>query len=97
MVKPPLRTKSIGFKVSQEEYAQLETAAQKPGETWGQTGRFSFSTNFIQFRNSAGKALLVSDPTGSYEQQGKLTRGAARAAPASLWGKRAGSAAAVEQ
>jgi hypothetical protein len=25
MVKPPLRTKSIGFKVSQEEYAQLET------------------------------------------------------------------------
>jgi len=27
MVKPPLRTKSIGFKVSEEEYAQLETAA----------------------------------------------------------------------
>jgi hypothetical protein len=26
MVKPPLRTKSIGFKVSEEEYAQLETA-----------------------------------------------------------------------
>ena len=25
MVKPPLRTKSIGFKVSEEEYAQLET------------------------------------------------------------------------
>ena len=28
MVKPPLRTKSIDFKVSEEEYAQLETAAQ---------------------------------------------------------------------
>jgi hypothetical protein len=28
MVKPPLRTKSIGFKVSEEEYARLETAAQ---------------------------------------------------------------------
>ena len=28
MVKPPLRTKSIGFKVSEEEYALLETAAQ---------------------------------------------------------------------
>jgi hypothetical protein len=27
MVKPPLRTKSIGFKVSEEQYAQLETAA----------------------------------------------------------------------
>lgn len=31
MVKPPLRTKSIGFKVSEEEYAQLETAAQAEG------------------------------------------------------------------
>jgi hypothetical protein len=30
MVKPPLRTKSIGFKVSEEEYAQLETAGAAP-------------------------------------------------------------------
>lgn len=36
MVKPPLRTKSIGFKVSQEEYAQLETAAQASGQTLGE-------------------------------------------------------------
>lgn len=36
MVKPPLRTKSIGFKVSQEEYAQLETAAQADGRTLGE-------------------------------------------------------------
>jgi hypothetical protein len=28
MVKPPLRTKSIGFKVSEEEYTQLDAAAQ---------------------------------------------------------------------
>jgi hypothetical protein len=35
MVKPPLRTKSIGFKVSEEEYAQLETAAQTSGQTLG--------------------------------------------------------------
>jgi hypothetical protein len=28
MVKPALRTKSIGFKVSEEEYAQLDAAAQ---------------------------------------------------------------------
>ena len=33
MVKPPLRTKSIGFKVSEEEYAQLETSAQMSGRT----------------------------------------------------------------
>src|SRR5277367_1643075 len=36
MVKPPLRTKSIGFKVSQEEYARLETAAQADGRTLGE-------------------------------------------------------------
>jgi len=36
MVKPPLRTKSIGFKVSEEEYALLETAAQADGRTLGE-------------------------------------------------------------
>jgi len=36
MVKPALRTKSIGFKVSEEEYAQLETAAQASGQTLGE-------------------------------------------------------------
>ena len=35
MVKPPLRRKSIGFKVSEEEYAQLETAAQATDGRWG--------------------------------------------------------------
>ena len=32
MVKPPLRRKSIGFKVSEEEYAQLETVGRTLGE-----------------------------------------------------------------
>jgi hypothetical protein len=36
MVKPPLRTKSIGFKVSEEEYAQLEEAARAGGFTLGE-------------------------------------------------------------
>jgi hypothetical protein len=36
MVKPPLRTKSIGFKVSEEEYARLETTAQASGRTLGE-------------------------------------------------------------
>ena len=36
MVKLPLRTKSIGFKVSEEEYALLETAAQAAGCTLGE-------------------------------------------------------------
>jgi len=36
MVKPPLRRKSIGFKGREEEYAQLETAAQAEGRTLGE-------------------------------------------------------------
>jgi predicted DNA-binding protein len=35
-LKPPLRTKSIGCKVSEEEYARLETAAQASGQTLGE-------------------------------------------------------------
>jgi len=33
MVKPPLRTKTLGTKVSQEEFAQLEAAASERGLT----------------------------------------------------------------
>ena len=36
MVKPSLRTKSIGTKVSEEEYAQLERAAHTEGKTLGE-------------------------------------------------------------
>jgi hypothetical protein len=36
MVKPSLRTKSIGTKVSEHEYAQLERAAQKSAKTLGE-------------------------------------------------------------
>ncbi len=36
MVKPNLRTKSIGAKVSEDEYAQLERAAQKSAKTLGE-------------------------------------------------------------
>ena len=36
MVKPPVRTKSIGTKVSDEEYAQLEKLAQAHGQTLGE-------------------------------------------------------------
>ena len=33
MVKPPLRTKTLGTKVSEEEFAQLEAAASERGLT----------------------------------------------------------------
>jgi len=36
MVKPNLRTKSIGTKVSEDEYAQLERAAQESAKTLGE-------------------------------------------------------------
>ena len=36
MVKPNLRTKSIGTKVSEEEFARLEQAAQKSSKTLGE-------------------------------------------------------------
>ncbi len=36
MVRPSLRIKSIGTKVSEEEYAQLERAAQTEGKTLGE-------------------------------------------------------------
>jgi hypothetical protein len=36
MVKPPLRTKSIGTKVTEEEYAKLELTAQAGGKTLGE-------------------------------------------------------------
>jgi hypothetical protein len=36
MVKPNLRTKSIGTKVSKEEFARLEQAAQKVSKTLGE-------------------------------------------------------------
>ena len=36
MVKPTLRTKSIGFKVRDEEYAQLGAAAQTSGRSLGE-------------------------------------------------------------
>ena len=36
MVKPSLRTKSIGTKVTEEEYARLERTAQAGGKTLGE-------------------------------------------------------------
>jgi hypothetical protein len=45
MVKPPLRTKSIGTKVSDEEYTQLETAAQTGGLTLSEWCRETLLAN----------------------------------------------------
>lgn len=39
MVKPNLRTKSVGTKVNEEEYARLEGAAQQASKTLGEWSR----------------------------------------------------------
>ena len=60
MVKPPLRTKSIGFKVSEEEYARLETAAQASGRTLGE-------------RKFCGRMLSRPQPTTAWKRRGRTT------------------------
>jgi hypothetical protein len=45
MVKPALRTRSVGFKVSEKEYAQLDAAAQTCGRSLGEWCRESLLTS----------------------------------------------------
>ena len=62
MVKPPLRTKSIGFKVSEEEYAQLETAAQGSGRTLGEWCRE------VMLASANGQPSKATGPVGAEAQ-----------------------------
>jgi hypothetical protein len=82
MVKPPLRRKSIGFKVSEEEYAQLETAAQKSGQTLGEWCREAIlrggSANDAERHNPAlaeivGVRLLLVNVLGPVAAGEKVT------------------------
>jgi hypothetical protein len=57
MVKPALRTKSIGFKVSEEEYAQLETATQASGRTLGEWCRERSGDRRSSWRHDAHRLL----------------------------------------
>jgi hypothetical protein len=59
MVKPPLRTKSIGTKVTDEEYAELERAAKTGGKTLGEWCRE------ILLARVTGQGLKASDPGGT--------------------------------
>lgn len=58
MVKANLRTKSIGTKVSEEEFARLEQAAQKASKTLGEWCREVMlgSTNGQTANGNAGNA-----------------------------------------
>jgi hypothetical protein len=45
VVKPPLRTKTLGTKVSEEEFAQLEAAASERGLTLSEWCRETLLAN----------------------------------------------------
>ena len=58
MVKPNRRTKSIGTKVSEDEYAQLERAAQKSAKTLGEWCRE------LMLANANGQPRTTNGPRG---------------------------------
>ena len=58
MVKPPLRTKTIGTKVSEKEYALLERAAQAAEKTLGEWCRE------VMLSSANGQASRNTQPDG---------------------------------
>ena len=60
MVKPPLRTKTLGTKVSEEEFAQLEVAASERGLTLSEWCRETLLASV----NGQGQKSADSDKTG---------------------------------
>lgn len=56
MVKPPLRTKTVGTKLSEAEYAQLEDAARKQGQTLSEWCRQTLLASVNQQSSNAHPA-----------------------------------------
>ena len=56
MVKPPLRTKTLGTKLSEPEYAQLEAAARASGQTLSEWCRR------VLLASVNGQGIKVADP-----------------------------------
>jgi hypothetical protein len=69
MVKPALRTKSIGFKVSKEEYAQLGAAAQTSG---GPLGEWCHEVLLARVNSQEPKAATDSAGTGQVALMAEL-------------------------
>lgn len=64
MVKPPLRTKTVGTKLSEEEFAQLEAAARERGLTLSEWCRTVLLANVNGHASNAdsvatGQALMA--------------------------------------
>src|SRR5215471_15084307 len=65
MVKPNLRTKSVGTKVSEQEFARLEQAAKRASKTLGEwcrevmLGNANGQTGNSNGRNAGAEALMA--------------------------------------
>ena len=66
MVKPPLRTKTLGTKVSEEEFAQLEAAASERGLTLSEWCR---ETLLASVNSQEEKSANLSSASGGTGQQ----------------------------
>ena len=70
MVKPPLRTKSVGTKVTDEEYAELERAAKTGGKTLGEWCR---ETLLARVNNQEPRAATDCVGTGQVALMAELS------------------------
>ena len=70
MVKPSLRTKSVGTKVTDEEYAELERAAQTGGKTLGEWCR---ETLLARVNNQEPRAATDCVGTGQVALMAELS------------------------
>ena len=61
MVKPSLRTKSIGFKVSQDEYVRLDAAAQTSGGSLGEWCREVLLASLERGKPTPAEQTVVSE------------------------------------
>jgi|ERR1017187_2978325 hypothetical protein len=66
VVKPPLRTKTLGTKVSEEEFAQLEAAASERGLTLSEWCR---ETLLASVNSQEEKSANLSSASGGTGQQ----------------------------
>ena len=67
MVKPPLRTKTLGTKVSEEEFAQLEARASERGLTLSEWCRETLlaSVNGQEEKSAADLSSAIASANGT--------------------------------
>ena len=72
MVKPPLRTKTLGTKVSEEEFARLETRARERGLTLSEWCRETLLTSVNSHEEKTFNLFSTGDATGQQALMAEL-------------------------